>query len=181
MLTQHFCHALPHATCLQVLLTHNCRVPVSEVLHTGRFKLEQAQAAAGWLQEINRFEAALHSHSHSHASAAAAGSPADALTDGLTNVQHPHPHHHHHHHLEHDAHESEAEKYGISSFVYFAQRPFHPQRLLETALSKSWHGVLRTKGFYWLATRHDVMGLWQSAGGAWQGEPRCAHAAGLPT
>lgn len=53
------------------------------------------------------------------------------------------------------------------------QRPFHPQRLLELALSQSWQGVLRTKGFYWLATRHDVMGLWQSAGGAWQGEPRC--------
>jgi G3E family GTPase len=60
--------------------------------------------------------------------------------------------------------------------VYFAQRPFHPQRLLDTALSQSWQGVLRTKGFYWLATRHDVMGLWQSAGGAWQGEPRWVHA-----
>ncbi|KAL6761429.1 CobW/HypB/UreG, nucleotide-binding domain-containing protein [Haematococcus lacustris] len=39
------------------------------------------------------------------------------------------------------------------------------------ALAAQWHGVLRTKGFFWLATRHDVMGVWQSAGGAWQGEP----------
>jgi G3E family GTPase len=151
---------------LQVLLTQNCRVPVSEVLHTGRFKLEQAQAAAGWLQEINRFEAALHSHGHSHV-AGTACSTGDGVTDGPTPTDVQQQHHH-----DHDGHESEAEKYGISSFVYFAQRPFHPQRLLETALSQSWQGVLRTKGFYWLATRHDVMGLWQSAGGAWQGEPR---------
>ena len=27
------------------------------------------------------------------------------------------------------------------------------------------------QGFFWLATRHDVMGIWQSAGGSWQGEP----------
>ncbi|KAF6255133.1 CobW/HypB/UreG, nucleotide-binding domain-containing protein [Scenedesmus sp. NREL 46B-D3] len=156
----------------KVLLTQNCRVPVSEVLHTGRFKLEQAQAAAGWLQEINRFEAALHSHSHSHVDAATDGSTSD-----VTNEQH---HHHGHHHHKHDEYDSETEKYGIGSFVYFAQRPFHPQRLLELALSQSWQGVLRTKGFYWLATRHDVMGLWQSAGGAWQGEPSALWNAARP-
>eukprot|EP00878_Enallax_costatus_P021641 GHUV01022926.1.p2 GENE.GHUV01022926.1~~GHUV01022926.1.p2 ORF type:complete len:137 (+),score=30.59 GHUV01022926.1:901-1311(+) len=42
---------------------------------------------------------------------------------------------------------------------------------MDLALSQTWPGVLRSKGFFWLATRHDVMGLWQSAGGAWQGEP----------
>jgi G3E family GTPase len=57
-------------------------------------------------------------------------------------------------------------------FYCCLQRPFHPQRLLDLALSQSWAGVLRSKGFCWVATRHDVMGLWQSAGGAWQGEPR---------
>jgi hypothetical protein len=101
-----------------VLLTRNCQVPVSEVLHTGRFKLEQAQAAAGWLQEINRFEAALHSHSHSHSQSHGDAAAADGVMDSK---QHDDHHHQHHHHHEHEGHQSEAEKYGISSFVYFAQ------------------------------------------------------------
>jgi G3E family GTPase len=101
--------------CLQVLLSQNCRVPVSEVLHTGRFKLEQAQTAAGWLQEINRFEAALHSHNRSHEDAATCS----VTTHGTQQQQQQQQHDHHHH--EHDGHESEAEKYGICSFVYFAQ------------------------------------------------------------
>lgn len=51
-----------------------------------------------------------------------------------------------------------------------SRRPFHPQRLLE-ALERPWPGVLRSKGFFWLATRHNIAGLWQSAGGAWRGDP----------
>lgn len=35
-----------------------------------------------------------------------------------------------------------------------------------------WKGVLRSKGYFWLASRHNVMGAWQSAGAAWQGEPK---------
>ncbi len=64
------------------------------------------------------------------------------------------------------------EEAGVSAWLYRAARPFHPARLLERALAGTWPGVARSKGYVWLATRHDVIGLWQSAGGAWQCEPR---------
>lgn len=58
---------------------------------------------------------------------------------------------------------SEVEEYGINSFVYRSRRPFHPQRFYER-LSCEWRGVLRSKGFFWLATRLDKVGVWSQAG-----------------
>ncbi len=60
------------------------------------------------------------------------------------------------------AHET---KYGIRSFVYQARRPFDRaalQRVLETGLP----GLLRAKGFFWVADQPDEMGLVSVAGGA---------------
>nr|AAD05171.1 unknown [Burkholderia pseudomallei 1026b] len=59
---------------------------------------------------------------------------------------------------------SEADEYGIGHFVYRARRPFHPQRLW-ALLHEEWKGVLRSKGFFWLATRNDIAGSLSQAGG----------------
>ena len=61
-------------------------------------------------------------------------------------------------------HVPETEEYGISSFVYRAHRPFHPERLWN-AINGEWLGVLRSKGFMWLASRNDIAVEWAQAGG----------------
>lgn len=58
---------------------------------------------------------------------------------------------------------SEVDEYGVKSFVFRSRRPFHPLRFFER-LNQSWDGVLRSKGFFWLATRLDKIGVWSQAG-----------------
>ena len=98
------------------------KIPLGKVLDTGRFDMDRAMAAPGWLRELN---------------------------------QH---------------HAPETEEYGIGSFVFRARRPFHPRRFREF-MCADWPGLLRSKGHFWLATRHDVIGLWSQAGGSAEHRP----------
>ena len=57
----------------------------------------------------------------------------------------------------------ETEEYGIRSFVYRARKPFDPTKF-QNFLDRSWPGVIRAKGFFWLATRPHHVGEVSQAG-----------------
>jgi G3E family GTPase len=68
--------------------------------------------------------------------------------------------------------ESETEQYGIASFVYRARRPFHPQRLWNFWMTGDVApDILRSKGYFWLATRNAISGFWSQAGQVLAAEP----------
>jgi G3E family GTPase len=92
------------------------RVAPDRVLGTGLFDMDRAQAAPGWVKELQ------------------------------------------------GEHLPETEEYGIGSFVFRADRPFHPLRF-SAFTQAGLRDVLRAKGTLWLATRHDLAGHWSQAGG----------------
>ncbi|KXF75167.1 4-hydroxytetrahydrobiopterin dehydratase [Paramesorhizobium deserti] len=60
-------------------------------------------------------------------------------------------------------HVPETEEYGIRSFIYRARKPFDPMRF-QAFIDKPWPGVVRAKGFFWLATRPHYVGEISQAG-----------------
>ncbi len=91
------------------------KVPLDQILDTGRFDIDAAKAAPGWM--------------------------AVARGEG----------------------KSEADEYGMSSFVFRERRPFHPDRFATFMRTKK-AGVIRSKGFFWLASRPEWTGVWAQAG-----------------
>ncbi|GGV80111.1 GTP-binding protein [Streptomyces griseoloalbus] len=112
------------------------RVEARAVLETGRFDLERAQQAPGWVRELN------------------------------------------------GDHVPETEEYGISSLVFRSPAAFHPGRLWDFVtgeLDSGRHGrVLRSKGFFTLAGRAGVTGLWSQAGSVGRFEPSGVRDADAP-
>ena len=77
-------------------------------------------------------------------------------------------------------HVPESEEFGITNFVYRSRWPFHPGRLYALLTDSSWDGVLRSKGFFWLATRPDTQAIWHHAGASITLEPAALWMAAIP-
>ncbi|MCB5200965.1 GTP-binding protein [Neorhizobium sp. T786] len=77
------------------------------------------------------------------------------------------------------SHVPETEEYGIRSFVYRERRPFDPAKL-QAFIARSWPGVIRAKGFFWLATRPHHVGEISQAGAIVRTEKRGLWWASVP-
>ncbi|MEV0170421.1 GTP-binding protein [Streptomyces sp. NPDC050803] len=76
-------------------------------------------------------------------------------------------------------HVPETEEYGVSSTVFRAELPFHPERLWTFVTERldggAYGRILRSKGFFTLASRPHVTGLWSQAGSVARFEPSAAR------
>jgi len=63
-------------------------------------------------------------------------------------------------------HVPETEEYGIGSFNYVARKPFNPEKFYQFLHNTEKFGkLIRSKGYFWLASRPQFCGQWSQAGG----------------
>jgi G3E family GTPase len=98
--------------------TVNSCLPVSNVLDTKLFSLNDAEKNEKWLKEAR-----------------------------------------------HGEHKPETEEFGIRSFIFRSRKPFHPERLWTLLHDEDGlPGVVRAKGFCWIATRPRFVGILSCVG-----------------
>jgi G3E family GTPase len=78
-------------------------------------------------------------------------------------------------------HVPETDAYGISSFVYREPRPFDAEKLWAFLQDdSSWKGILRSKGFFWVAANSRIAYEWSQAGGTSEMQPAGIWWAAVP-
>ena len=68
--------------------------------------------------------------------------------------------------LQSEGHTPETEAYGISSFVFYSQKPFEPERFWKYLNADYPQNIIRAKGIFWLASRPDAAISFSQAGGS---------------
>lgn len=116
----------------RIIPTNHSKVDLREVIDTGLFDFEKAEASAGWIKELE------------------------------------------------NEHIPETEEYGIGSFVFRTQKPFHPERFLDFVQNRFPSNVIRSKGLFWLASRPDQALIWSTAGGSTKIDPAGVWWASMP-
>ncbi len=128
-----------------------CDVDFDKILNTKLFNFDAVATSATWIQEVEDAhhdedddeDDDEHEHEYEH--------------------EHEHEHHHHEHH-HHDEDEGEAEEYGISTFVYYARRPFD-LGLFDEFVAAHWpKTVIRAKGMCYFSDEYDMCYLFEQAG-----------------
>lgn len=82
--------------------------------------------------------------------------------------------------LEGGIHKPETEEYGITSFVFRTNKPFHPNRFWNYLNNKFASTIIRSKGLFWLASRPKQALNWSQAGGSLRAEPAGTWWASMP-
>ena len=78
-------------------------------------------------------------------------------------------------------HTPETEEYGISSFTYRTAKPFDAEKLNAFINDEeNWDGILRSKGFFWVAADHRIAYEWAQAGGVSSVNPTGMWWAAMP-
>ena len=139
----------------EIIETNYCDVPFEKILHTGAFDFEKVATSATWIHEVESHhedEDEEHEHHHEH--------------EDHSHCDHEHGHcvHEHHHH-DHDHHEhSHMEEFGISTFVYYARRPFDLGMFDEFVAAHWPQSVIRCKGMCYFEEEYDMCYLFEQSG-----------------
>ena len=77
-------------------------------------------------------------------------------------------------------HTPETEEYGISSFVFKSNKPFHAERFWNFIQNEFPHNIIRSKGLFWLDSRPNQALTWGQAGGSLKADSAGVWWASMP-